>query len=416
MLKIARLVAFQTGFQILGKIITSVTSLLALAVVTREFLKEDLGIFTLGLTYIAFFYYILDLGFNAVLIKDLNKNNEKEIFRKLLGLRLAVSLLLFLIGVFLAPVVSNGDERFLKFILIGLVSLFGYSVFISNNLVFQKKLKYQYSIAATSIGALINLMAVYIISFFTSNVIYFSLAIALCWLITGILSQLIFFITEKYLALPVIDWKFTIMLVSRAWPIALTLILNTLYFRIDAFILSYYKGFADVGIYNLAYTLFQSALVLPTFIMNSYYPILIKVMSDKRELVKQLYVSGGVLLGISLMGIVFSNLLGEVVIKFIVGKDGFGGSVEALKILSFGFPGYFLSALLMWVLISMGRFKSVLIIYLLGLIFNTIANIIIIPHYSYNGAALVTGASEYLILSLEAIILIKILKKHETTY
>jgi O-antigen/teichoic acid export membrane protein len=61
----------------------------------------------------------------------------------------------------------------------------------------------------------------------------------------------------------------------------------------------------------------------------------------------------------------------------------------------------------MWALISLKKYKAVLIIYSAGLFLNLILNLVFIPKFSFMAAALVTVTCEYLILLLLVIILFK---------
>ena len=70
--------------------------------------------------------------------------------------------------------------------------------------------------------------------------------------------------------------------------------------------------------------------------------------------------------------------------------------------LSLGIPLFFLSALLWHCLIIAGRQKHLMYIYGIGALFNLFGNLILIPTYGYLAAAIVTIASEGLILIMLA--------------
>jgi len=118
------------------------------------------------------------------------------------------------------------------------------------------------------------------------------------------------------------------------------------------------------------------------------------------------------MLSVAVLGSVITYLLSPFVINLITGGDGFVGSVQSLRILSFGFPAFFVSSVLMWVLITLGRYKTMLYIYLAGLVLNVALNLIFIPEYSYFASAWITGITEYLILVLQLVILIPALKSN----
>ena len=166
-----------------------------------------------------------------------------------------------------------------------------------------------------------------------------------------------------------------------------------MYFRADAFLISYFRTPFDVGVYNVAYSVFQSALVLPTFIMNSYYPLMLKSFGNIK------YV-GLSLLGLSFFGTFFTLVFAPLVIEVLTG-GGFAGSVQSLQILSLGFPAYFLSSLFMWIFIAKGKYKEMFLLYTSGLFLNLILNFLYIPKYSFLAASWVTVISEYFILLIQ---------------
>ena len=69
-MKIFSLIFKQTSFQIIGKIVTSFSTFIILSLIARFYGKEDLGSFTLSLTYLGVFMMIADFGFNGHLLRD----------------------------------------------------------------------------------------------------------------------------------------------------------------------------------------------------------------------------------------------------------------------------------------------------------------------------------------------------------
>ena len=186
----------------------------------------------------------------------------------------------------------------------------------------------------------------------------------------------------------------------------MALILNTVYFRLDSFVISFFHPFSDVGIYNVAYSVFQSALVVPTFIMNAFFPLMIKALEQEKKYFRQVFSRAClVMLVLSVLGTVLTLILAPIVITLITGEKGFSGSIISLQILSLSFPAFFLSALGMWTLVTLKKYKTVLIIYSLGLLVNGLLNFLLVPQYSYLASSWVTIICEYLILILQVIIL-----------
>lgn len=388
----------QTSWQILGKVVTSFSTFIILGIVARNYGKEGTGIFTLALTYLGIFYLLADFGFNAHVLKGLKSGNLKLGFewRKLFGARLVWSVLLVVVAVGMLPLWPFTTPLFSQAVIFGSLAIVGSAVFTTCNLIFQDKLRYDLSVLSSSFGTIISLIIFIALVSFQFPFALLTLAHMLGWIVIAVIA---FILIKKILhqVIPIIDKRYTINLVKDSWPIAATLALNVVYFRADSFLIAYFKSVSDAGIYNVAYSVFQSALVLPAFIMNSYYPLMLKSQSAVKSV-------GLGLLGLSAIGTLITLLFSPVIIKILTG-GGFSGSETSLQILSLGFPAYFLSSLLMWFLITKNQYKSMLLLYTSGLIFNLVLNFIFIPKYSYIAAAWITVISEYLILSLQVFIL-----------
>lgn len=402
----------QTLWQVLGKIITSLSTIAVLAIITRRFGETGTGVFTLSLTYLALFALAIDFGVNAHLMPALVRDNFELIWRKLFGFRLLLAVFLIplaILGGMLWPVES---EMFKTLILIGsLMAILEPAIFVSANAIFQSRFRYDLSVIGWSAVALTTLVLVYLTGLAGLGLEWIMVDYSIGWLIG---SLMLLYFVKKFVKTvwPIFDSGFIVNLIGKSWPISLTLILNVIYFRLDSFFLSLLKGFADVGVYNLSYQLFQTALVLPTFIMNAFYPMMLKVYyQNKQKFVNEIKYSVLGMLCLGLIGVLLTAVLGKFFIGLITGGQGFIGSEQSLLILSLSFPAFFVSSVLMWTLVILKRYKSMAAIYFIGLVFNGLANWLFIPDYSYIASAWITGISEYLILVLQLIMLVPVLRK-----
>lgn len=379
----------QTFWQIVGKIVTSISTFIILGIVARNYGEDGTGVFTLALTYLAMFYLLADFGFNAHELKK-----DKIQWQKLLGTRIIWSVVLAILAVGLLPLLPFGTPIFNQAVLFGSLAIIPVAVFITCNLFFQSKLRYDLSVLASSLGTLISLVIFIYLTSLKLPIYFLLLAHLSGWVI---IAATAFWLVRG--GFPIYNIRYTINLFKASWPIAATLALNVVYFRADSFMLAYFRSSAEVGIYNVAYSVFQSTLVLPAFIMNAYYPVMLRSL-DKIKLV------GFVLFCLAALGTLLTFFLSPLVTLILTG-GGFVGSAQSLQILSLGFPAYFLSSLLMWLLVSKGKYKSMLLVYSFGLIINLGLNFIFIPSSSFYAASWITVISEYLILSLQAIILLR---------
>lgn len=400
----------QTSWQVIGKIVSSLSTILILGLVSRNFGTTGTGVYTLAITYLSFFYLASDLGINAHVLPYLLKEKSSTSWQNLLGLRLALSGVLVILAS-LIIIIWPVDEPFRLAVLLGIPAILGAGIFASSSAIFQKKLRFDLQVFSSSFGAVLTLLIVWMLVVTKKDAPILLIGQSIGLLFGGILSLIL--VKQYTKLLPILNFSYIRQIFSQAWPISATLLLNILYFRFDAFLLTVLKSFAEVGIYNVAYQIFQSLLVVPAYIMNSFYPIMLKDFSEGSSKFKtNLKRAVLLMLGMGLLGMILTLLLSPLVVDIITGGKAFSGSAASLRILSLGFPGFFVTSVLMWTLITLKKYKTMLAIYTVGLIFNAILNLILIPQYSYFGASVVTVLSEYLILILQIIILIPVLKKH----
>ncbi len=383
-------VSKQTMFQIFGKIVTSGSTIIILSLVTRQYGEEQTGIFTLALVYLAFFYLAVDFGINSIVLPKLMKKNSSTQWQNLLGVRIVWSVVLIMIAFLGALFWPNQNELFKQSILFGSLAILGVACYLTTNAIFQAKSRYDLVFWSIFVGSTVSLGAIYIIAANKLSVSDLMIGYALGWLACGGLSLVI---AKRFVNLyPLFDYEYLKTLLSAVWPIALTLIINTIYFRIDVFILTFFKGFTEVGVYNLAYQVFQSALVLPAFIINSYYPILISHFHKDVNLFRRNVIKITVgMMGIAGLGTLATLILSPLIINLLSGGHGFNGSVDALNILALSFPAYFGSSVLMWSLVIIKKQKLLLLVYLTGLMANLVLNLIFIPKFGFIAASVNTG-------------------------
>ena len=162
-----------------------------------------------------------------------------------------------------------------------------------------------------------------------------------------------------------------------------------------------------VALYNLPYKIFEVTLVLPTFFMNSMYPVYLnKLKESPNSLLNTFKRSILILILMAVVSSIFVVVLSPWIINFLGGSQ-FHMSVVVLQILMTGLILYFLTQPLAWMLVTMGNQRVLPLIYLASAVFNVISNLIFIPAYSFYASAVITHLSELLILGLLYIAVVK---------
>lgn len=395
-------IAANTLSQLIGKAITTLTTLVATILIARTYGPENYGDFTLITTYVALFYLISDFGFNAIVLEKIqNQNTKKEYFKTLLGLRLFWSFFLVFLSISITSLLpqTHGFNNAVRIgIIIFSLSVITQSLTTTTNIIFQNKLRYDQASLALFIGSLLNLILVIIFTTHNSPLIFIIISFLLGSVLTSLASLFLSKKTDSEIdLLPSFNFsKFKEIFISSI-PLGITLVFNLIYFRADTFILALTRSQEEVGNYGLAYRFFEAVLVLPTFFMNSLYPLFLSVKNNPESLKKIVSKSFKILLIIS----IFTSLIFLIIAPNLISISGgamFDQSTSALRLLSLSFPSFFLSSLYMWLLITLGKRKILAAIYGTSMILNIILNLIFIPAFGIPAAALTTLLGETLIL------------------
>lgn len=396
-----------TLVQTIGKITSTGLNLIAFALMTRELGQNGFGEYTTVITFLSFFAIIADLGLTLVTVQMINsdKNNENKILGNLFGLRL-VSALLF-IG--LAPIIvllfdySNGIKLG---VLIAAASFF----FTALNQImvglFQSRLKMDRVAWAEIISRFILIIAVI-------------LTIKNKWGLNGMLMAtsmaslgsflLHFYFAKKFARIkPLFNISWWIKIINLSWPLAITIAFNLIYLRADTLILSLMKTPAEVGLYGAAYKIIDVLSSLPFMFAGIILPLLVLAW-QKKDLLKFKKILQGsfdVLALIAIPIVIGTQFLADDIIILIAGPS-FIAAGMILKILILAVAAIFLGNMMSHAIVAIGAQKKVIWIYVFTSITSLLAYLLLIPRFSYFGAAAVTIYSEASIAILSTIFIYK---------
>lgn len=404
------LIASNTAFQLLGKIFTALGTLLVMGLVARTYGPIGTGIFTLAVVFLAPFTLVVDFGLNARAIRTYTKDDSGSAFSTLLTARLIIAFIALiavsLLAVLLASLTitrAGFPREFVASVFILAPTLLTFSIYQSALSIFQWKLKYVRNLLALMFGTLALIGTVLALLRLHLPVVFVASAYLISSTVTAGVS---FFLIRPWIKQlsggRLSDVKKEIIGVL---PFALVLIFNTLYFRLDTFLLSAIHGIEISGHYNLAYAVFANILVLPTYIMNVLYPILLSRKNTARYRVFVGTVACGMVgAGFMVMAVA---LVGAPFFMTLWLGDGFATATHALKLLVLSIPIFFATALLMWVLVTAEKYWLLLQIYMLGLVVNAVGNLVLIPEFSYQAAAIMTLIGECTIFAASCFLVIR---------
>lgn len=406
---ISRLIFKNTSFQVIGKIITVLSSLLLTWVIRRQLHTEGYGIYVFVTAFVLFFGNIADWGTNLIAVREASlSDNKKVVFSSALILRFVFSL----VGFMLVNVAIRLNPEWKEFVppatIASLVLLF-LSLKTSLGIVFQ---------TAIRLGSLTFIEVVSSLLF----LILGFLAILRGFGIGGVFgawvaSTAVAVVIAVFFAKNSLSLAFNAMtakrIIKEALPTGILLVVFSIYNRVDVVILQHFWGVSQVGVYGLSYKIYETLVVGAAFIMNSTYPLL-SAEKDHTRLRLVFQKSFDVLLGLSLV-LVFITIILSPTILLIFGPSA-NSSVAPLRILSLGLIFSYLNHLTGYSLIAFGKQTISLLIGTLALVLNIIINWMLIPHYSYLGASWITVATEGFVFILSSAAVFKVLRFYPSLF
>jgi len=399
------LVAKNTGSQLVGRVVSTIMMAIVSLLIARQYGAAGYGDFVKITTYVGLFYLFADFGLNAVYIQNTAREKDEgaaRIWQNLFGLRLVMSAVLITVAVVLLYLFPRGsDQGYTPLVRTGIMflipAILAQTATTTTNALFQRLLRYDLATVAQNVGSVVMLVTALLLARVPSvNGAYLGIWSVMCGSIATSLLAIYLVHKQNVPVLPLFHVKDMKREFMKALPLGLTLIFNLVYFHSDSVILTLTRSTEEVGIYGLAYKVFEFPLVFPLFYMNAVYPMLIKTGVLRANTSEGLFWKSLWFLLVVSMVTVAGIWIGAPTLALI--RSEFAASVTSLRVLTLGLPVFFASSLFMWMLIAQNRKWLLFVIHSFAMVVNIGLNYFFIPRYGYMAAAWITTVSELLVL------------------
>ena len=397
-------VAFNTFAQIAGRVVNVVLGFLVTVFLTRTLGVGGYGDYIFVTSAVLFFVAFSDLGLGTIGVREAVKQEKaaSQIFGTTLTTKFFLSFFAFAVFSVLALTMPQFGELSSIALVAGLV-LFFLSLRTSCEVIFQTFLRLELTSFLQVLSTAILVLGIWL---FYDN-------LSLIWVMKfWVLGALVTAILGVILAtrLTKINFRFNPGLAKNlfreALPLGLFFLTYSAYDQgIDSFMLKTLVGSEAVGFYGLPYKIHSNLILVAAYLMNSLFPMMSGFQIGDKKKFQRLYQKAFVLLfSLGTLGALGILVLAPWVVKIIGGAD-FAPSVLVLRILSLATFVAFLNHLTGYTLVASGKQKTLLKIALLALATNIFFNWLLIPRFSFYGAALVTVLTEALVFIFSSIYL-----------
>jgi len=403
----SRSVAVNTLVQFISKSITVLFTLITTNLLTGYLGRDGYGRYMYVLTVVVLFGALADWGSSTIGVREASKSDQPgRHFANIIFLRLLLSLAAVVVLVVFSFYVSSGFAQ-LEFVQNSVVwaalILFAVANKASFGIIFQTRLEmYKLAVADVTSGFL-TLALTWLLIHDRAHINLFFIALAATSLIAAIIA-LVFALRSVRLSFR-LDRPFLARLIKESLPMGAILILLTVDNKIDTLMLGSLANNQAVGVYALSYRVYDVAILGAAYFMASLFPTLSRLVSTDSglEKLKTIYQRSFDLLLMLGLAALFSILIfAPFAIRLLSGQRyfEFSDSVSVLRLLSIAMFFSYYNHLAGYTIVGIGRQRSYFFVALAALAFNFFTNLIIIPRFSYFGAAFVTIANEILVAFL----------------
>jgi O-antigen/teichoic acid export membrane protein len=384
-----------TGFNLVSRLIDFAFAILMLRVLG----PEGVGKFAFAVVIIGWFDILMNFGLNTFLTREVARDKEHAnkylynttVLRLILGLGTAplVALVILIWGA--AFNLASDTATVIVLLAFGQVIS---SMATGLSALFFAYEKAEFPALLTIVSALVSvtLRAVALLAGF--GIVGLAVASILTNLVTLtvllVATLRMFFVPRRQS-----DPGMRRAMLRESFPLMLNHLLATLFFKVDVPLLEAIQTPTVVGWYSAAYKYVDAFNIIPSFFTQSFFPAMSRLARQADDAMARSYTLALKLLVSTALPIaVLSTFLAPAMIGLLGGAQYLPHGAIALQIMIWSIPFGWINSITNYALIAVNQQRALTRAFIIGLAFNIIANLIFIPRFSYQAAAVVTILSE----------------------
>lgn len=392
----------------ISQIIASVCGFIWTVLITRYLGVSDYGILGFAISLTGILAITVDFGISTHIVRHIATDYDSA--PKYLGNVIPLKSLLSIGTMFLTLIILillKSNELTIIITLLFMIERILTSFISLFNGSFQafEEGKYQ-GIGNTLLNLILFIFI--IISVYTDLGIY---GITISYLTANLIALIyVYYAFNKNITKPKFEFDKTfckkIILISL--PFAATSILYSIYYSIDVVMLNQLVGNYATGIYNATYKLISILTLFYSVYAAVVYPVMSKMFkNDKKQLIITFEKSIKYLMLIIIPIAIATMIYSTEIIQLIYGNE-YDAAAEPLSILIWTITLLLVNGVCNMLLNASYKEITITKIYAIAAVFNVVLNFIMIPYFSYNGAATATVLSDLLIMIIQLYVIYKL--------
>jgi O-antigen/teichoic acid export membrane protein len=392
-MNLAQRVALNTAAQVASQVIGVVVSLVTLRITTGYLGVDEYGELAIIIAVAGVVVAMSELGVATTLSRELVKTPENvdRLAGNLLSFRVVSTLALALATLAIVPALPYSSQTKLG-LAIYLVGVVGWSLASFPRAFFQTRLKLHLQ---ATIDLATRMLLLGVVSVVVVLDLGFYALVSVSALVGVAGFALAFWFLLRFWR-PHLRWErdLGLRLARDTLSVGVVSFVGLLHFRVDAVLLSLLAPARDVGIYSIAYRFVDQSIFLAAPFILAVFPILARLVHEGPGRADKTINRSFQVLALASIAVVLATVtLAQPIVHLMAGPD-FDDAVNTARILAFCLPSLFCTLVFYHVCIAVNRQRDLIWVGVACLTLNVSLNLILIPRYTYNGAAAATVISE----------------------
>ena len=392
-----RSILANAGYRLFADVASKVASLAFFVVMARELGNSRFGIFTFALAFVILATTLGNFGQDVVLTREVARDRARlgGYFANTLALKIVLATISLIVSIGVAAAAGVDRETLEVLLLLGpavtlellMATCFAaYQAFERLEFIPIALISQRFVTAAAGIAALLSGAGVVTVSAIYLAGSGLGFALALWFLVRKIARPGLEVEPRRW-------WP----LMRASFAIGLAGVFAVVFFRIDTAMLAAFKPKDVVGDYGAAYRLFEATLFVAWSVGAAVYPVFSRLTTTSVPPVglvfqRSLKLVVALTLPLAAGGLVLAGPL----MRLLYGSSYENGAT-ALRLLTPAIALYPLCYVAGYLLVSQDRQRVLTWVYGLVALENILANLVLIPWLSLNGAALSSSISQLLV-------------------
>jgi len=384
----------------------------AISVVSSALLLRHLGVVAVGhyvtvLSLVALAAQVTEAGLAAIGVRELSTippARTQSFFRSLFGLRL-VLILVGVLGAFVFAFLSGYPST----LVFGTVVAGGGVVLVTMQVTYSLPLMARLQLGWVTVVELVRQVGTTIVIVLLvlagAPLLPFWAATIPAGAAAAALSA--FLIRRSMPLLPSFDRDVWRLLLRRTLPYSLAAAVGVIYFRLAILIMSHVASGQQTGYYAASFRIIEVLFVVPQLVVGSTLPIFARAARDDRGRLD--YALGRtfdvcLLLG---LGVGLALVTGATAIVAVIAGAKFAPAAIVLRMQGVALTFTFMGAMFGYALLSLGRYRAVLLVNLTVLLLSAAVTSVLASRYGALGAAAATTIVEVLYTAILAVAVVR---------